>query len=404
MQVSDCCYDEDQESKLSSWFHFTELDRKCFNASAELGKLACWSKEGFFWLFEPLTTKQLDPTTSLTQEVGQRILFAVKTFFGLLFTGMFTVPAVVGLGILSKIFRQVGFYFQKDKFTYVPGDAPEQELENGRVNIMAWRIRGDEEGLYKKMGVEHWRNRVDGIIDSIRKENQNGKSLEVAVLPDVEDPALMEKLIAGLRDQYSHFYIHCRCMVMTKCPVDYFSHTDFHAQDGKIQRGFIILETASKNKGPVIRIVGTDLSPGEEAEELRESQLDQIINALAKRRLAMATMLVGSFGANRDNMKESLRLLKYVFHSYLGAEPNRIDLRQWAPIYEGVKEVTDEISLVKRNPPNGKILPVIEKDVRVIDVHLGDGFDSKPLPLSDCKSVIGQYGGLRSALHVSTGG
>jgi hypothetical protein len=356
---------------MSIDFDEYDLDRKFLNASA-------WTANVFSgtWgallnrVVAPLTVGQFDNASSKMEEVAIRTLIVLGAVF------CFTYPAViiatVTLGAASKIFREAGFYFQKEGFTHIRGKGEEIALK-GQASVMTWNIRGDGGGLIYRNGVVHWRSRVDRIVDDIKKENP-----DVIVLQDVHDISLVETLVGKLEEGYAHFYTHLGkdsgLMVITRCAVHSFSHTPFEV--GK--RGFETLQIKASKEAttPCARIIGTELTPEKTNTADRMEQFTQIVNHLSQQTLALPTLFVGSLHLDRDS-EEGAVLSKYLYHSYLRNEPTHSEalMSQWASIYDVRESPTDFISFFKRNIGSGKILPVTEKDIRLLDTHLVRGFE-----------------------------
>jgi len=388
-----------------SYFDDLDLDRKFFNLSSTMECVFPWLTR----LVAPLEPNQFDNATTVANEVGIRALIVLGAVASFLCAGTYIFGAVALLGVGSKICKEAGYYFQKEGFTYVRGSAPEITLKtdaNGKsdARLMIWNIRGYGGKLHYYFGVVHWKSRIDRIVDDILKANP-----DILELQDVYDTALVEALIGRLGDHYAHFYTHLGesgRMVIAKCAIDSFSYQEYSDQDAILNRGFSILQAKASPESslPCIRIIGTELSPGKDQEETRMGQVAQIINTLAEQAFAMPTMFIGS-GVDRDG-KEGKLLSKYLYHSYQDKEPTHSDLlgNQWAPIYEGLERVTHFISFFKRNLTDGRVLPVIEKNIRYKDSGLVMGFDpdyNTKRARSDCNAVYATFGGLGACQKVN---
>ena len=387
-------------------FDDLSVDLVCFDISSKMATVFSWTYGMGYRLIAPLDPKKFDNAASKTKELGIRALIVLGAVFSVMVAGATFIPIFgVVLGAGSKAFRKAGYYFQKNGFTPIRGSAPVKTIANGGVSVMTWNIRGYGGGLHYDYGVVHWRSRIDRIVDSIRKEDS-----DVVMLQDVQDPDLIKALAQKLGDRYAYFYTHLGpktfgsesgCMVMTKCAVSKFSYTEFNQHESKINRGFATLEIKASptDSAPCARIIGTQLTPGAGAAEQRMEQFDQIINQLAKQKLAMPTLFVGSLHVDRDSQTEEAALLsKYLSHSYLDAGPTHSDalVSQWAPIFDELEESSDFISLFKSNPPNERVFPVIEKNVRLLDSHLVEGFENNDTKTarSDHHAVVTTFSGL----------
>lgn len=383
-----------------SYFDDMDLDRKFLNLSAGMANMFSWTY-GMLGgrLVAPIDPDKFDNASSKAAEIGVRALIVLGTMISLCFAGTYIVLGAVVLSAGSKIFRSLGYYFQKDGYTHVRGRAAEKMIDDGRSKIMEWNIRGHGGGLhYAEGGVIHWSSRLDRIVNEILEEDP-----DVLVLQEIYDTSLIESLVDRLEDRYAHFYTHLGCntwgnesgmMMITKCPVHKFNHIDFNKTDQKVKRGFESIEINSKDAAPFIRIIGTQLSPGRDAVDLRNAQINQILDRLARESPALPTLFVGSLNIDRDNMDEGKYLSNYLYHSYLDDEPTHSDelVNQWAPIYDGQEESSDFISFFKRHPDQEfRTFPVVEKGVRLIDSHLVRGFDENyntKTALSDHHAVV----------------
>ncbi len=387
-----------------------ELDRKFFNAAAGLASVFSAT---YGWLggrlIAPIDPNKFDNASSKTAEIGVRLLIVLGTALSLFFAGIYIGLGAAILSVGSLASRSLGYYFQKNGFTHIRGKAPEKRIENGHAKILEWNIRGHGGGLhYAEGGVIHWESRIDRIVDAILQEDP-----DVLVLQEIYDPHLIEALISRLEERFAHFYTHLGAsilgnesgvMVITKCPVHRYSHTDFTQTDEKVKRGFEALEIKAdeSSKKPCARILITQLSPGKNGQEIRMNQLAQTIDALAREKIAIPTLFVGSLNVDRDSLEEGAFLSNYLFHSYLDIEPTHSDalVNQWAPVFEGQEESSDFISVFKRHPEQDhRTFPVVEKGVRLIDSHLIRSFDetyNTKTALSDHHAIVTEVSGLKT--------
>lgn len=385
-----------------------DLDRTFLNLSSKMADIfaGTYGRLGYR-LVAPLDPKKFDNATSTIVEIGIRGMIALGLFASFCFAGSYIFMGAVVLGAGSKLFRALGFHFQKEGFTHIKGKAPEKTLTNGEAKVMTWNIRGHGGGLhYAEGGVIHWQSRIDRIISKVLEEDP-----DVIVLQEIYDVALVEAIVSNLEERYSHFYAHLGsgtwdhdsgCMVITRCAVHDFKNTDFHKSDNKL-RGFETLEIkmSPDAEAPCARIIGTQLSPGRNRSETRMEQVAQIINTLAQKKLGLPTLFVGSLNVDRDSMDEGTYLSQYLYHSYLATEPTHSDelVSQWAPVFQGQDESSDFISFFKRMSSNGQTFPVIERGIRLLDSHLVRGYDENyntKTALSDHHAVVTTFSGLRT--------
>ncbi|MBU6382705.1 MAG: hypothetical protein KGQ49_02295 [Verrucomicrobia bacterium] len=387
-----------------------ELDRRCFNLSASMSACFSWT---YGWLggrlVAPIDPNKFDNASSKIAEIGVRLLIVLGAVASVIFAGTYILLGAVVLSAGSKIFRSLGYYFQKNRMTHMRGSAAEQPLQQGHAKIMEWNIRGHGGGLhYSKGGVVHWSSRLPGIVEAVLKEEP-----DVIVLQEVYDTRLVEALYAHLEPFYAHFYAHLGAnvwgeesgiMVIAKCAIHRFFHTDFTQTEDQVQRSFETLEIKASPdaSAPCARILSTQLSPGRNASELRMDQISQILDTLAKEKLTLPTLLVGSLNVDRDNTEESAYLARYFSHSYLDSEPTHSEelKNQWAPIFEGQEESNSYISLAKRTPEGDvRTFPVRERGVRLGDSHLIRGFNKEydtATATSDHHAVVTELSGLTS--------
>lgn len=385
------------------------LDRTFFNFSSTMASIFAGTYGHLgYRLIAPLDPNKFD-NANRVKELGIRAMIVLGLCASFCFAGSYIFMGAVVLGAGSKLFRALGFYFQKDGFTHIRGSFPEITLKNGEAKVMTWNIRGHGGGLdYAEGGVVHWKSRVDRIAESILKEGP-----DVIVLQEIYDVALVEELYSRLEKHYSHFYTHLGsknwdqdsgCMVITRCAVHNFSNTDFEQNDNRT-RSFETLEIKlnPNDKLPCARIIGTQLSPGKVHEETRMKQVAQIIKDLARENLAMPTLFVGNLNVDRDSQFEGKYLCEHLYHSYLESEPTHSHelVSQWAPVFEGQEESRDFVSFFKYRAKDGRILPVVERGIRLLDSHLVKGFDenySTKTALSDHHAVVTTFSGLK-AVH-----
>ncbi len=372
-------------------------DRTFLNASSKLDVLSwAWG----YRLVAPLDPHKFDNATSKTKELGIRALIALGAVASFVLAGLYILIGAATLTAGSKLFRSIGFAFQKNGFTHIRGSASEEPLTKGEAKILTWNLRGDKRQYTH--GLVHWRSRIDPIVASIQAEDPN-----IVVLQEIHDIALVETLVQKLGDRYAHFYAHMGgCLVITKCAVDRFVHTNYEDESGF---EMIEIKARPEDAAPCIRLIGTQLTSEKEAKERRIEQVAQIIRTLGKETDSLPTFFVGSMSADRDS-EEGTVLSKYLSHSYRDTIPTHSAelVRQWTPLHEGQEESTDYISLFKRHVSEGLFLPVIEKGVSLRDCHLVPAFEENPeTGRVDTKTARSDHHGVYAAISLpdlSSGG
>ncbi len=354
-------------------------DRTFLNYSSKLAEPFCWAYGMLRHRFvSPLDPNKFDNTSSKIKEIATRIfIFACATVAFACAATHLAFAAVV-LGSCSKLFRAIGFALQKDHFTHVKGLLPEQALVGGQAKVMTWKISGEYGGLhYRQGGVVHWRSRLDQIVENIKAQNP-----DILVLQAVKDTALSEALIERLKDHYAHFFTQMGggtweningCLVMSKCAIAHFAYhqttpeTSFETFEVKVHPDDLL---------PSVRFVATELIAGKENQEKRMEQVARIVDHLAKQTLPLPALLIGN-NADQDDAVEGTFFSQYLYPSYREKEPTRTDqlALQWDPQFKGHGDTYAFISLFKRNLPDGRTLPVIEKGIRLISCRVVKGFD-----------------------------
>src|SRR3990167_10562319 len=122
---------------------FDDLDRSFLSLSSKMSDFFSWTYGMLgYRLVAPLDPNKFDNTTSKIGEIGIRTFIVLGTALSLCFAGTYIILTAVVLGVGSKMFRSIGFAFQKEGFTHVRGQATEKVLENGQASILTWNIRG----------------------------------------------------------------------------------------------------------------------------------------------------------------------------------------------------------------------------------------------------------------------
>lgn len=365
------------------------LDRTFLQVSSTLAEPFCWAYGMLrYRSVSPLDPNQFDNASSKAQEVATRVFIFLSAALAFAFAATHIAIAAIVLGAGSQMCRAIGFALQKNRFTHVPGLASEKSLENRQTKVMTWNLCGEYGGLsYKEGGVVHWRSRFDPIIEKIK-----GEDPDVIVLQEIRDTALVEALIQALQDRYAHFFIHLGgsawergsgCVVITKCAVAHFSHRDLSPQTGI---DLFELKARPQDALPCVRFIDTQFPSGKEEEENRIEQVARIVRILANNTLSLPTLFIGT-NAHLANPKEEAAFSKFFYPSSRASEPTHTEqfAIQWDPSREQKGETFDCISLCKRNPTDGPMLPVIDRNMRLIDSHVVEGFnkDGTQTPLSN---------------------
>lgn len=372
-------------------------DRLFFDFSSILAEPFCWAYGMVrYRSISPLEPNKFDNSNSKIREVATRIFIFVSAAAAFLFTGTPLLILATVIGTCAKIFEAVGFTLQRNHFTHVRGTAPEKILDKGQISVMTWNVCGEFGGLHYRGGVVHWRSRIDQMIEKIKKEDA-----DVIVLQEVYDTALSEALIDRLHDQYAHFFTHLGgnifrmgsgCMVITKCNVQQFSYSD----EDHVEK--FVIKANPQDALPCVRFYGTQLERGEEAKQKRMDQISKIVDSLAKEKLVLPTFMIMN-NADRDDKIEGAHISKYLHHSYRGDVPTHTDqfVKQWDPKLQD-QESFHFISLFKRNLAK-TALPVVEKDIRMIDCHLIEAYDetyNTKTAISNSHGLVTVIGGLKT--------
>lgn len=367
------------------------LDRTCLDISSKLAEPFCRAYEYLrYRLVAPLGPK-FDNYANRVQEIAFRIFIVLVALAIILACIAFPLPMIGGalaLGIVSRVFRAIGFYVQKDGYTYVQGDASEKILDpkNPKVSIATWNICGIRAGMSKDHGgvVDILKYRINEIVAKIEAEDP-----DVLILDEVYDTAVAEAFISRL-PRYRHVFAHMGpsvfgsvsgVMVFSKCAVHDFSFTSFKNNSWTINRGFASLElkTSSSASSPCLRVVCTHLTC--DAKEKME-QVAQIVDTVAHKKL-MPTVLAGDLNIERDE-EEGTLLSKHLLHGYKGSEPtctNRL-IAEWYGNKAKPDETIDYLSLFK----------IGGEGVRFRNCHLIRAFDSKYDTLASSSDHHGIFG------------
>lgn len=376
------------------------LDRICLDLSSKLAEPFCWAYGMLRYRFvSPLDPNKFDNAASKVKEIATRIFIVFGATLAICCAATHIFFAAVAMGIGCKVLRALGVALQKNQYTHVSGTASEKVLEKGEAKVMTWNLCGHCGGLhYVDGGMVHWRSRLNGIVEKIKTENP-----DILVLQQIYDTSLVESLIEKLGPDYAHFFVHLGintwgtaggCMVITKCAVHKFSHTDFENNDYMVNEGFETLELKAHPEDdlPCVRIIGTQILSTDKGKSVQ--QMAQIIQDLGKEKLVMPTLFVGNIREQGEDLS------KYLYHSYRGEGPTQTDefYNQWTYNLNKTEKTSDFVSLFKRNISDGMVLPVTEK-IRLIDCHLVEAFTTpithRPPPLSNHHAIVTRFDGLK---------
>jgi hypothetical protein len=182
------------------------------------------------------------------------------------------------------------------------------------------------------------------------------------------------------------------CMVITKCNVQNFNYQDTHEK--------IELKAKPDDKMPCIRFYGTQLERGEDSKQKRMDKVKEVVETFAKETLPLPTFMIMN-NADRDDDAEGSYLAQFLNHSYRGEDPTHSGelVKQWDPKIK-VPDSFQFISLFKRNIPDGRALPVIERGIKLVDCHLVKAYDENyntKTALSSSHGVVTVIGGLKTS-------
>jgi len=358
---------------------FDGWDRTFLDLSSRMSEPFCRNWELLrFRITAPLDPQKFDNCVSRAGEIAIRTIIIL----GVAITGycswvkpFWVLGAVGGLAAGSKILRKIGFYLQPNGYTHVRGNAPEKS-SCGELKIMSWNVCGVGGGLsLNHGGVIHWRSRLNGIVEQIKREDP-----DVLMLQEIYDTALAEALIEKLQKDYAHFFIHLGGnlfgsvgggMVLSKCAQHRFFNISFANNHWSLNRGFAVLEIKKNPQDslPCLRIIGTHFIHGDRPEDQlsRNAQMKQIGDFLAREAVALPTILCGDLNIERDG-KEGDALAVYLHRGYQGKEPtctNRL-VAQWSERGKGVwGETIDYISFFKSSFSYESSISSADQDFRM---------------------------------------
>jgi len=353
-----------------------DYDRTLLYASSILLEPFCKTYELVrYRLLGPLDSEKFN-NYPIVQEIAFRALIATGTSIALCLLILYPISftaIVLGVAIEGKILRAIGFALQGKGYTHVQTKAPKIPV-GPKTTIAMQNFCGMAGGMhYDRGGVTDWRSRVDDFVETILE-----KKPHVIILQEIYDTALAETLVEKLGHVYPHFFMHLGAnlmgsvggmMVITDHPVDSFTNISFKNNDWTLNRTFAVLEIEN------IRIIGTHLIHGKDADEIRKTQVDQIIHFIADQKAEKLTLIGADFNVERD--KEGLNILTpYLEHGYKGMQPtctNKMS-EQWTKIEEP-DELIDNISQVKAvRLADGRKLPVVKR-FRIDKLEIIPAFD-----------------------------
>ncbi len=368
----------------------TGWDRNLLDLSSKCVEPLVWVWGLGYKVIAPLDPNKFDNYENKIAEVARRALILFSVAFCLLTAPLLVTSAVATLGIASKVLRAIGFAFQNNKYTHVRGLAPEKTLSQNRAKVMTWNVCGIGGGLhYDHGGVNHWRDRLEGLIQRIETEDP-----DVLVLEEIYDTALAEALVEKLQTRYAHFFLHLGanvvgsvggCMVLSKCAVHRFTNTSFHNNHWSLNRTFATLEIKARpeDQAPCARIIGTHFIHDDNS-----ARIQQMRQALGSLEFVppLPTVLMGDLNFERDNPEEGGVLHRYFEPGYLEQEPTCTNkmLKQWDETRDDPDQFIDDIALHCAHKPN----------VALRDVHLVRAFG----PDFNTKTALSDHHGLAATL------
>ncbi len=396
---------------LKSSVEGNRWDRTFLDFSSKISEPFCAAWHLFcFRLVAPLDPQKFENCTTVVNEVATRILIGIGATIGAFLTCLAPIPIVsstVILGIGSKVVRAIGFALQKGGYTHILGEALEKSLDSHdpQLKMMNWNICGVGGGMsLDHGGVNHWRSRIDAIIEKIKTEDP-----DVLLLQEVYDTALAEAIVDRLKSDYAHFFTHLGpnvwgsvggCMVISKCAVYNFSHTSFKNNKWTLNRGFASLQLKAKPEDPLpcARIIGTHLIHGDEPKDKknRMEQVAQIVGHVARQTLAMPTILAGDLNMERDQ-EEGEILSLHLHHGYQGPQPtstNRLVVQWDSKVRSIWEETIDYVSLFKSAQLQDIRIPVIDEGVILENCHLVEAFDES----YNTKTALSDHHGLAAVI------
>lgn len=374
------------DSDISQDSLFDSMDRKLLNLSSQCLEPALWAWENVrYRLVTPLVPGSFDNASKLAYEIGIRALIAFGALFSI--STLYPIAFIASLAIVGKfILRPLGFAFQKSGFTHVRGELPEKQL-SGQAKVMNWNVLGAGGGLnFDHGGVNSWRSRLSGIVQTIRDNDP-----DVLVLEEIYDTALAESLIKELKDQFAHFYIHLGpntmgsvggLMVLSKCAEHRFTNTSFQNNSWDLNRTFATLEikASPSDTKPCARIIGTHF-----IHDNNEKRLEQLAQVLDTIQDDLPTLLVGDLNLERDDENQGKKLDPHFERGYIGDEPTCTSrfTAQWNPKRAAPEETIDDIRLHRGHRPEAKL-----ENVRLIEAYSLDSLQSEAL--SDHQALIAE--------------
>lgn len=365
------------------------FDDAFLDLSSKLTEPFTWAHGQYFRVIQPLDPARFDNHDTFAKEIAHRALIVSGSLIGTFLAYSFpllVIGGVVGLALASKVTRAIGFWFQKDNYTHIRTATAEKILDTS-AKILTWNICGPCAMAKDHGGVNHWQDRIDRIVATIKNEDP-----DVLLLEEIYDTALAEAIIAKLGSHYAHFYTHLGqnvigsvggCMVAFKGHPEKFTNINFNNNDASLTRTFATLEFKIGNEP--VRFIGTHLIHN--SADSRTEQVAQIERTINDK---MLTILAGDLNVERDQSEGEV--LSHFEHGYKGSEPtctNRM-IDQWSSDWDPKNagtpgEVIDYISIYK---------PSMSPKFKLEDVQLVRAFDdtyNTKEALSDHHGIVGLF-------------
>jgi endonuclease/exonuclease/phosphatase family metal-dependent hydrolase len=341
----------DFNTESSGW------DRTCLDLSSKMAEPLCQAyRYLYFRMASPLDPAKFENRNSVVSEIALRAILGTGSLLAL-----FTFPsALIGsalfLAVGSKLLRSAGYFFQKNDYTHIRGNAAEKILDPQapEVKMLSWNHFGIGGGMsLDHGGVVDWRYRLESLAAKIEKEDP-----DVLVLMEQYDAAFTEALFERLKESYAHFFTHLGpnligsesgVLILSKCAVHNFSYTAFENNHWTLNRGFASLEikASPQDEKPFCRVIGTHLHHGDQPKDLarRMPQVAQIVDTLVTKP-KMPTLIAGDLNIERDG-EEGKPLIPLLRHGYLGNEPTCTNhlVAQWDHQTRGTWEKRSTTSL-----------------------------------------------------------
>lgn len=165
-----------------------------FKAASVLTEPVCKTRE-LYYQFKWIAT--LEPDLEKIQKIAKECLLVIGIILCAAGALIVTLPAIALRGIATRL--------QGTPYMHMKGEGEEKPaLENHTFTLFSWNICCVPAGYsLTDGGVAPWRGRIDHIINKIKEQNA-----DVVTLCEVMDYEAALCLIAGLRQDYAHFYFN----------------------------------------------------------------------------------------------------------------------------------------------------------------------------------------------------